>query len=397
MRLLDSYDIVIVGAGPAGSVTARFAAEQGAKVLVLERDREAGIPVRCAEGISSGGLSNFIDIDKRWIANEISGARLYTPDGNYLEMRSDVRGYILERRIFDSALCEIAADKGATFLTKADVVDAQRSEGDGVTVFFNQQGVHRRVKSKIIVGADGIESRVGRWFGIDTSLQLNDISTSVQYSLANISVPHDTLQFFFGKTIAPGGYVWIFPKSGRTANVGLGIAGSFAQNKGPKEYLDDFVERLFPQASINYTVYSGIPVASTLKEIVADNVILVGDAAHQVNPITGGGIKQAMIAGKIAGSVAADSIIKKDYSKKSLLNYPKEWDKALGSKHRFMHKIKEKVLHANDERLNKLSKMCKDIPPEQISLPELFKQVIKGDPLMIAEMAKAFVMSKIDL
>jgi digeranylgeranylglycerophospholipid reductase len=397
MKLHNEYDVIVVGAGPGGSVTARFAAENGASVLMLERDREPGIPVRCAEGVSSGKLDSFIDIDKRWIANEISGARLYTPDGNHLEMRSSVNGYILERRIFDTALCELASEKGAVMLTKANVTGADRVEDNLIKVSYEYRGKTDHIFCKILIGADGIESRVGRWLGLKTKLELNDISTSVQYTLTNLKIQHDILQFHFGNNVAPGGYAWVFPKSETTANVGLGITGNFAHAKGPKNYLDDFVEKHFPQSSVSYTVYSGIPVAATLKDIVTDNVMLVGDAARQVNPITGGGIKQAMVAGKIAGTLAAEAVKKNNFSKKFLQSYAQEWDKTLGSKHRFMHKVKEKILHASDERLNKLSYMCKDIPPDQISLPELFKKVVKGDPMMVAEMAKAFVLSKIDL
>ncbi|MBW6515373.1 MAG: NAD(P)/FAD-dependent oxidoreductase [Candidatus Cloacimonetes bacterium] len=392
----NQFDVVVVGAGPAGSVSARFAAENGLSVLMLERDREPGIPVRCAEGISGGGLETFINIDKRWIASEITAARLYTPDGNMLEMKSEVKGYVLERRIFDSALCDIACNKGVIMKTKSNVTGMQRNNDHTVTLFYKFLGEERQVKCRIVIGADGIESRVGRWFGLKTNLKLEDISTSVQYTINNIKVDRHVISFFFGTKIAPGGYVWIFPKSETSANVGVGIAGSFASHKRAQEYLDEFVCAKFPNASVSYIVYAGIPIATTLPNIIADNLMLVGDAAHQVNPITGGGIKQAMIAGKIAGETAAEAIRKDDCSAKALKPYSQKWEKALGSKHRFMYSIKEKVLYASDERLNKISEMCKNMPPDQFTLTDLFKQVIKGDPKLIADMAKAFVVSKIN-
>ena len=106
----DRYDIVVIGAGPAGSVAARFAAENGASVLMLERDREPGIPVRCAEGVSHNGIAPFIDIDKRWIASQIDIAKLTSPNNESAFMHNNGVGYVLERRIFDTALCELAAN-----------------------------------------------------------------------------------------------------------------------------------------------------------------------------------------------------------------------------------------------------------------------------------------------
>ena len=121
--LKDRYDVVVIGAGPAGSVAARFAAENGVSVLVLERDREPGIPVRCAEGVSHKGIAPFIEIDERWIASTIEVARLHSPDGNEAHMLNNGTGYVLERRVFDAALCSLACKFGADLLTKADAID----------------------------------------------------------------------------------------------------------------------------------------------------------------------------------------------------------------------------------------------------------------------------------
>jgi len=99
MKIRPFYDIVVVGSGPAGSMTALFAAKNGASVLILERDREVGIPVRCAEGISGRGLEKFFQPDERWIAQKINGAKLYAPNGQFCIMTAGAvgDGYVLER------------------------------------------------------------------------------------------------------------------------------------------------------------------------------------------------------------------------------------------------------------------------------------------------------------
>ncbi|MDP8204620.1 MAG: NAD(P)/FAD-dependent oxidoreductase [Candidatus Tenebribacter mawsonii] len=393
----DRYDVVVIGAGPAGSVAARYAAENGASVLMLERDREPGIPVRCAEGVSHNGIAPFIDIDKRWIASQIDIAMLTSPNGESALMHNNGIGYVLERRIFDTALCELAAKHGAQLVTKANALDLIKENDKIIGVKYRYMGKTREVKCDIVIAADGTESRVGRWAGIKTAVALRDIDTCVQYTLAGLDIKKDTCEFYFGNEVSPGGYIWIFPKSDSTANVGIGISGHLSHEKGPREYLDKFVAQKFPNATITYTVYGGVPTAATLEEIVKDNIMLVGDAARQVNPITGGGVVQGMIAASIAGKVAAEAIKKGRFDAKFLKKYRKEWDKTLGNTQKIMHSMKEKFLFMTDERFNNLVNFCKKIPSDKFSLKALFTEAVKGDPKLMLDVAKSFVVSKIKL
>ncbi len=393
----DRYDVVVIGAGPAGSVAARYAAENGASVLILERDREPGIPVRCAEGVSHNGIAPFIDIDKRWIASQIDVAKLTSPNGESAFMHNNGIGYVLERRIFDTALCELAARHGAQLITKADALDLIKENDKICGVKYRYLGETKEVRCDLVIAADGTESRVGRWAGINTAVALRDIDTCVQYTLAGIDIKKDTCEFYFGKEVSPGGYIWIFPKSDNTANVGIGISGHLSHEKGPKEFLDKFVEKRFPKATITYTVYGGVPTSATLKEIVRDNIMLVGDAARQVNPITGGGIVQGMIAARIAGKLAAEAVKKRQFDAKFLKKYHKEWDKTLGNTQKVMHSMKEKFLFMTDDRFNNLVRFCKKIPADKFSLKALFTEAVKGDPKLMLNVAKSFVVSKIKL
>lgn len=395
-NIQNKYDIIIVGAGPAGSVTARYAAENGANVLLLERDREPGIPVRCAEGVSHSGIAQFIDIDERWICAHIDGASLHSPDGESFEMYNNGSGYVLERRLFDRALADLACEKGATLLTKADVVDLLRDEDQKICgVKLCHLGRLYDINAKIVIGADGVESQVGKWGGMNTTLKLGDVDTCVQYTLNNIKVKTNLCDFYFGNEIAPGGYLWVFPKSATTANVGIGIGGDeCTPGKGPKYYLDKFVEKNYPQASVNYMVYGGVPTSNGT-DFVSDNLMLVGDAARQVNPITGGGIVQVMIAGRMCGETAAQAIKENNYSKKFLYQYEKRWDKVLGSNQRFMYAVKNIYSKMSDEKFNSIVKACKKVDPNKLTMYTLFKEAVKEDPLMVAKLATSFVVSKI--
>ncbi len=394
--LRESYDIVVIGAGPAGSVTARYAAENGASVLMLERDREPGIPVRCAEGVSHAGIEHFIEIDEKWIATTIDGAILHAPNGENVEMRNNGKGYVLERRIFDRALCDLASEKGATLLCKADATELLKDKENKINgVRFKHLNSYYDVNCKIVIGADGVESQVGKWAGINTTLQLGDLDTCVQYTVNNIKIDAEMCQFYFGEEVSPGGYLWIFPKSDKTANIGIGVSGDMTRPaRGPKFFLDRFINKVFPQASINYMVYGGVPTLAG-KNFITDQCMLVGDAARQVNPITGGGIVQAMIAGRLCGETSAKAIKSNNCSKKFLNEYEKRWDDLLGPNQRFMYAIKNHFMKMNDEKFNNIVKAAKSIPAENFNMFSLFKEAVKEDPILVAKMATSFIVSKI--
>ena len=301
------YDVIVVGAGPAGSIAARYAAEQGVSVLMLEKDRDVGYPVRCGEAISKPGVEEFISSDDKWIATKISKFSFNAPDGNEVIIDFGEAGYVLDRRIFDYELARTAAEAGTQIITRA-YVNGLLFDSDGKVngVKYEYQGEQKEVTAKVVIAADGVESRVGRWAGLETHIDFRDMESAVQITAANIPVDQNTLYFYFGKDVAPNGYFWIFPKGHNKANIGLGVSGLIGKKKSAQSFLNDFMNKHYPDAPVLTTIAGGVPCSITLDKISAPGIMLVGDAARQVNPLSGGGIASGMIGGSIAGRIAAE-------------------------------------------------------------------------------------------
>ncbi|MBF8294028.1 MAG: Dehydrogenase flavoprotein [Bacteroidetes bacterium] len=385
----DQYDVIVVGAGPAGSTAARFAAAGGASVLLLEKDRDVGYPVRCAEAVSHEGVVQFIEPDPRWIAATVSKFRIVVPNGNSIMPRLDGIGYVLERRIFDYELAKLAVKEGAEVITKAYVYDLIKEDGDvtGVRVLIKDRKFD--IRAKVVIGADGVESRVGKWAGIDTTCHIHDMESCAQVTLSGVAVDEGILDFYFGDQIAPGGYLWVFPKGKDSANVGIGISVECAKEKAAVRWLDEFVQKKFPDAAMLTQIAGGVPCAKTCDEIVKGNVLLVGDAAHQVNPTSGGGIISGMIGGMIAGQVAGEAIAKKDSS--HLIEYGKRWHKRLGWRHEVFYRIREAITSFSDETLNKLCDSAVKLPEEKRTVGGLFRTAMWNQPSILLDIAKVFI------
>jgi len=346
------YDVVVVGAGPGGSVSAREAAKLGLSVLLLEKRQEIGSPVRCAEGIAHELLVPFIEPDPRWISAVVSKAQITVEDAATVTGQAEGRqGYILERRVFDRVLAEEAAKAGAQVMVKT-AATGLLLEDDVVrgVVARGPAGV-MEIECAVVIGADGVESQVGPWAGLDTALPLKDAMACAQYLLAGIEIDSACCYYYVGQGVAPGGYAWVFPKGEGKANVGLGVQADLAADTA-LNYLTRFIEGqpLLAQGGVLSLskgspvtlVVGGVPVAPLLPRLVTNGLMLVGDAARQVDPLTGGGIANAMLAGRLAGEVAAQAIAAGDTSAEALAQYERRWVAGRGRKMARNYRLKER-------------------------------------------------------
>ncbi len=288
----DRYDVLVVGAGPAGASAARSAAEAGASVLMIDRRNRIGEPVQCAEYIPRM-LAAQVKIPEGAVVQEVTALVTVLPDGEVV--RKSAPGFILDRARFDRGLAEEAEKAGVRVLPETQALS--QSSG-GITL--RRRGKGLQVQTDVIVGADGPRSTVGAWIGRCNRRFLVGLQHTVM-----LRQPMQETEVYLGSHY-PGGYAWLFPKGDR-ANVGVGIQPALGGALKPalahiQRYLGD---RIGPVVARTGGL---IPVGGPLKAFdEVARVMLVGDAAGQSHAITGGGIPQAVICGAMAGQAAAEA------------------------------------------------------------------------------------------
>ncbi|KCZ70783.1 geranylgeranyl reductase family protein [Candidatus Methanoperedens nitroreducens] len=317
-------DVAVIGAGPAGSTTARVIAEHGFDVILVEKDEFPGLNNVCAGGtiksaIVDAGLSSDI------IEKEIQAEKYYFPWGeNIIETDDLVTVY---RHVFDRCLAEKAVEKGATMLKNHQIKDVS-VKNDGVHL-FSEKNI---IQSKLVVFADGPNTLVYRKFGIGFKPESDNTFVSVTCEVKWENNPFDQCEFHYGENIVPWGYGWVFPRK-NTVNVGVGCLYSKLSSNliDSMNYMlgnypltgEKFKEKEILQRS------SALIPAAPAKRTFGERTLVVGDAAGMVDPVTGGGIIHAINGGKLAGKICALSLEEEDFSARFLSQYQRMWHKTI--------------------------------------------------------------------
>ncbi len=294
---MRAYDVVVVGAGPAGSTAARAAAAGGARTLLLDRRPEIGHPVQCGEFLPSPSelldlfpvadtIGDAYRIPAGTVESEIRSMRCVGPYGRAFAF--PLKGWTVSRRRFDARLAADAGAAGAELWHPVSVTGVHRDEvrtarGD-------------RVSARVVIGADGPLSTVARSVGFAPPRVLFRMITATAEG-----APPGAIALYFGG-VAPRGYAWAFPKR-EGANVGLGIPPA-AGRADLSRRLDRFAEAAGLSAPVDRTRW-WVPIGPPPPSAVRGNALFAGDAAHLVMATNGGGIPTAMLSGWDAGRAAA--------------------------------------------------------------------------------------------
>jgi digeranylgeranylglycerophospholipid reductase len=354
-------DVIVVGAGPAGSMAAKAVAEAGFTVTVYEKG-----PLK-REKPCGGGVSDRVErefhlkeSDNFW-ERYCEGIFLCSPDNRtvFLKDEQNGRGFLVMRETFDYYLIQKAQKAGAEFV-----------EGRHVTPFVENgkvKGVKTKdgtVKSDIVIACDGTPSTFARELGIYTPDGYNQALTyQYQMKMDNAEIDEkigDTMEIYFGHRWAPYGYSWIFPKHGKvTVGCGTWLYAVRKTKANLKKCLDTFIaqhpiaSKKLENAEILYPQSGKMGFPGIVKTTYLDNFMLAGDAAGFVSVPTGEGIYYSMVTGKIAGEVAATALKHSNTSKQFLKKYKQKTDKKIGSDMKWGYWLRRLVMdnERNQERL----------------------------------------------
>jgi digeranylgeranylglycerophospholipid reductase len=390
---MERVDVLVVGAGPAGSFVSYALARQGFRVLLAEKRPEVGVPVRCGEAAGSlQELEHFLPLSDTWIAGAIDGARLFGPSGDCVVRRMPGVGTQLHRDRFDQALARQAVEAGVALRTSFQVTKISTFADQARTV----QALDRaagdapvRLQARLVLGADGVESFVGQWLGLRKPFTLGEVHSALQYVLDGVDPGERFIDLYAGRHIAPGGYAWVFPKDHGTANVGLGIHVTAREPKPAKAWLDEFVATHFPHSRILGVVAGGVSGAHSLKSLVTDGAALVGEAAHANNPFSGGGIMNALESAEEAADELGAALREGNLTASRLRRYQERWHRRVGRTNDLFFKLRKLFFTMDDREIDwaveALQRAVAAVDARNVDYTGIFKSALTLHPKLVAK------------
>ena len=342
------HDVIVVGGGPVGSYVAYQLAGMGYEVVVLEKKEKLGEQVCCTGIISQTCVDSFA-IDDSVILNRVNGARLISPSGRLLRLwRQETQACIVDRAAFDMSIASRAQVKGAQYVLNSPVSAIEVGD-DKVRVEVARRGERLNFEGRAVVIAAGFGSRLVEGLG-----KIGDFVMGAQAEVETVGV--DEIEIYFGQEIAPGFFAWLVPTSSPRALVGLAVY------RRSGFYLRKLMSSLQAQQKIVSAeakpCYRAIPL-KPLPKTYGRRLVVVGDAAGQVKPTTGGGIYFGLLCADIAANNLHRALKADDLSAKNLASYEREWKKRLEQELRICYYARKFYEHLTDKRIDRVFDIIK--------------------------------------
>lgn len=373
---MESFDVGIIGAGPAGAYGAYAAAKEGLRTVVFEEHEKIGEPVHCGECLSLLATQRLgLELPEEAISLNVKGIRLVYPNRKYSYITEP--GFDLEKEKFEQFLAKIGQEKGAVYKLKHRVSNLEREGGSWK--ISTTQGEYG---AKVIIDCSGVAGAASQ------ILKMNEQPKKViglQYEMAPVE-NDGYIEFFLWPRLAPFGYLWIIPKKNQRANVGLVTHDA----PSTRRLLEQFIDEYGLRGKKNVKAFGGfIPSSGAVKNTCGDGILLAGDAAGFTSPMFEGGTGLAMTSGKFAAETAADAIRKGDTSALCLSQYEQKWKNEFPDYSKLVSS-KNAVYNFNDEEWNRIGSL---IPQDLTRLSALDKLKIGARVMLSAPdlMKKGFI------
>jgi len=363
-------DVIVVGGGPCGSFTAFHLAKHGADIMVIEEHGEIGVPSHCPGHISINGLKNLglHPLPAEIVENTFYGAIFHSPKGMSFSVRfSQPVTCLVNRVLFDKYIAEMAEDAGVHYClnSRAEFPIIEDGFVKGINLKQKRKST-QKIFAKVVVDAEGISSKILRLAGL-SALNTLILVNGVQAEAENVKdTETDMVEVFLGNDYAPGFYAWLAPKRDGKAKVGL------AANSGnPKELLkrlmlkNPVASKKLRTARISQTTFHPLTLGGPIPKTYSNGFLVVGDAASQVKPTTGGGVVLGMTCARVAAEVACRALGENDFSAEFLSRYQKRWKEILGFDISVMLKIRKMLDAMSDEKIDTAIGFCKKLKLDQ--------------------------------
>ena len=339
---LNDYDVVIIGGGPIGCITGEHI--KHGRVLIVEEHQSIGVPLQCAGLISKNGVKELGN--PKGAVNKVRGAYIYSKNNMVKIGNEEIRAYVFERKVMDKDIATRAAKK-CDFLLKA--YGEIEKDKDGYKVKISHLDENIVLKPKVIVGADGAKSITGKKLGLVNSKN-REILSSCQFEMVNVEVDDDFVYVFLDRRYSERFFTWIIPMGKDRVRVGLIDKGN-CYNKLMKFITEhEIAKEILRNATITEFSTGSLPIGY-LDRAFKDNVLLVGDAACHVKPLSGGGLYFGAIGGKIAGEIISKYL---NGEIDSLTPYNKKWKDAFGSEIKNGLRVRKFLLKLGEDTLDEL-------------------------------------------
>lgn len=348
------YDLVVVGAGPAGSSAAYEAAKNGIKVALLEKEESVAQTVRTS-GVTWIDFAREFGIPQDCY-NPIRKYNFCSPNNIVSISDEEPKAAVLDVRKTYRFLADQAKNKGAKIFLSTNVTEVIKEDGKVVGVKAFSKNDEMVFRAKMVIDASGFQSVVSKLLGLVK--QWKRFGVGAEYEAEVENVDSDTWWLMVGQMYSPAGYAWIFPLGKNLVRIGVGI-GKPESDMDPTERLDEMIEkRVGPIKDLGKIIkkefhYGLIPNEGLSRKTVYDNLILVGDTAGMANPLVLEGIRYAIKYGRVAGETASKAIKSDDTSEKALQHYEKTWKKEIEPKIKSAHKVQARWLKLSDDDWDK--------------------------------------------